>query len=86
MECSGARTRGDQASIQGRIHAPRERFVGLTYGNPPGGTKTCLNSKLASCELTLTLPGQKPRLLRSAHRAAFELLTDDTSHGVPIVA
>lgn len=79
-------TRGDQASIQGRIHAPRERFVGLTYGNPPGGTKTCLNSKLASCELTLTLPGQKPRLLRSAHRAAFELLTDDTSHGVPIVA
>ena len=74
-----------QASIECHIRAPRESFIGLTYGNPPGGSKTCLNSKLASCELTLTVPGQAPRKLHSAHRAAFEILTDDTDHGVPVV-
>jgi hypothetical protein len=78
-------THSDQASIRCRIQAPRERFVGLTYGNPPGGVKTCLNSKLASCELTLTVPGQEPRVLHSRHRAAFEILTDDADHGVPVV-
>jgi hypothetical protein len=79
-------THSAQAAIECHLSAPRERFVGLTYGNPPGGSKTCLNSKLAACELTLTLPGQAPRRLRSAHRAALELLTDDASHGVPILA
>ena len=78
-------THDEQASIRCHIRAPRERFVGLTYGNPPGGTKTCLNSKLASCELTLTRPGQEPRVLHSRHRAAFEILTDDSDHGVPVV-
>ncbi len=76
----------EKAEIHCRMHAPRARFVGLTYGNPPGGTKTCLNTKLASCELTLTRRGQPPRQLHSAHRAAFEILTDDVDHGVPIVA
>lgn len=79
------RTHSEQASIRCHIQAPRELFVGLTYGNPPGGTKTCLNSKLASCELTLALPGQRERVLHSRHRAAFEILTDDSDHGVPVV-
>lgn len=26
-------------AVEGRITAPADRFVGLTYGNPPGGTK-----------------------------------------------
>lgn len=59
-------------------------FVGLTYRNPPGGTHTCLNSKIARCELTLTPKGGQPVRLTSANRAAFEILTDDASHGVPI--
>lgn len=79
-------THDDQVEIQCRFQAPRERFVGLTYGNPPGGAKTCLNTKLASCELTLTRRGQPPRRLHTSHRAAFEILTDDPSHGVPVVA
>lgn len=65
-----------------RIHAERESFVALPYYNPPGGTKTCLNTKLAACELTIERPGQPVRRLRSANRAAFEILTDRTDHGV----
>lgn len=70
--------------LRGRVHAAREDFVGLTYYNPPGGVHTCLNSKVAACELTLERPGKAARTLRTAHRAAFEILTDDTHHGVPI--
>ena len=70
--------------ISARIQAPKSEFVGLWYSNPPGGRKICLNTKLASCELTLDRPGQRPRLLRTRHRAAFEILTDRPDHGVPM--
>jgi len=61
--------------IHGRIHAAPEDFVSLTYYNPPGGTHTCLNSKLAACELTLERSGERPVTLTTRHRAAFEILT-----------
>lgn len=70
--------------ISGRMHAPREAFVGLTYHNPPGGSHTCLNSKIAACEVKLERAGQPARLLTTRHRAAFEILTDDPTHGVPM--
>jgi hypothetical protein len=69
-----------------RVSAPRSAFVGLAYGNPPGGAKTCLNSKIARCEVSLQRGGKAPLVLRSACRAAFEILTDATDHGVPVVA
>lgn len=72
--------------IHGQITALAESFVGLRYANPPGGAKTCLNTKLARCELTLEKPGEIPRVLITEHRAAFEILTDDAGHGIPIVA
>ena len=74
-----------QVRIHGRIHAPAGAFVGLTYDNPPGGSKTCLNSKLASAEIVVERPGKPTRTLLTRHRAAFEILTDRTDHGVPIV-
>jgi len=69
--------------IEGRIHADRGDFVALNYYNPPGDVKTCLNSKIAACELTLT---EKSRIglelkLKTANRAAFEILTSKTDHG-----
>lgn len=70
-------------SIAGAVAAPRYAFVALPYDNPPGGTKTCLNAKIASCHLTVRRPGQPPLALSTAHRAAFEILTDDEDHGVP---
>lgn len=69
--------------IAGRIEAPREAFVGLTYLNPPGGSKTCLNSKTARCELTLEKAGDK-RTFVTESRAAFEILTQRADHGVPV--
>lgn len=69
--------------IDGHIWADRNDFVALNYYNPPGDVKTCLNSKVASCELTLT---EKSRIgikaeLKTKNRAAFEILTSKTDHG-----
>ncbi|MCX6032073.1 MAG: hypothetical protein NT169_22600 [Chloroflexi bacterium] len=72
--------------IEGTLSAPREAFVGLAYRNPPGGVKHCLNTKLAACELTITRPAGARELLRTQQRAAFEILTDDRDHGIPIAA
>ena len=74
-----------EVKIAGRISAPKDAFVGLTYYNPPGGIKHCLNSKLASCEVTVTdKRSGEQEVLTARHRAAFEILTDDRAHGVPI--
>jgi hypothetical protein len=74
--------------IEGRIHASREAFVGLRYYNPPGRDKCCLNSKIAACELALTdKRSGRMETLSTAHRAAFEILSDDfNSHGVAVRA
>lgn len=74
------------ARIDVRIEAPAAAFVGLGYRNPPGGTKTCLNTKLASATVTLCRPGLPERRLVTRHRAAFEILTDRADHGVPLLA
>ena len=79
-------TQNAQGHIHGCIHAPASAFVGLSYQNPPGGIKTCLNTKLASAEISVRRPGRAPRTLVTKHRAAFEILTDRVDHGVPIVA
>ena len=73
--------------LDGHIEAPREALVGLRYYNPPGGTKQCLNSKIAACTLTLTdrsSGNERVEILSTSHRAAFEVLTDDTAHGITI--
>ncbi len=53
----------------------------LYYKNPPGGGKTCLNSKLASCHLVLERSGQSALELHSESGAAFEILTDSPPLG-----
>jgi len=78
------RSRCGEVSIEARIEAPRRHFAGLTYYNPPAGSKTCLNSKIARCSLRIVRPGQPPLALNSAHGAAFEIFTDSAAHGVPI--
>jgi hypothetical protein len=76
-------TETPQLKIEGTITAPPEAFVGLTYYNPPGGTKTCLNTKIASCTLRFEdKAGGTAEMLAAKHRAAFEILTGDTRHGI----
>ena len=79
-------TQSPQGHISGLIHAPASAFVGLRYQNPSGGSKTCLNTKLATAEITVQRPGRATRTLITTHRAAFEILTDRKDHAVPIVA
>src|SRR5690606_14185704 len=65
---------GDRnAELRVRMAAAREDFVALRYDDPPGGHKTCLNCKLAHCEVRLSERGRSARLLTS-DRAAFEIL------------
>jgi hypothetical protein len=78
-------SRNSQVAIQGVIQAERDQFVGLKYENPPGGFKTCLNTKIARCQITLQEAGKSPQVLSTESRAAFEIVTDDDSHGVEIV-
>jgi len=68
------------------IEAPANRFAGLAYDDPPGGKKHCLNTKLASCTVHLTVDGQAPLTLHTESRAAFEVLTSATDHVIPIMA
>ena len=79
-------SRSPQARLHGRIEASAAAFVGLNYLNPPGGSKICLNSKLAAAEFTLERPGRPPKTFVTRSRAAFEILTDRRDHGVQVVA
>jgi hypothetical protein len=81
------RARSREIQIEGRISAKADDFVCLRYYNPPGGIKYCLNTKIAACQLALQLKGvAESEILETPHRAAFEILTDKTDHGlVPAV-
>jgi hypothetical protein len=72
--------------IRVSIDAAGESFVGLSYENPPGGVKTCLNTKLAACTVAVESAGSGPIRLSTDSRAAFEIVTDDRHHGIAIVA
>jgi len=77
-------SRAEDLRIAGHFRAEPGDFVGLRYANPPGGSKQCLNSKIASAQVTLQRNDGTSETLSCARRAAFELLGDDASHGVPM--
>lgn len=80
-------TRQRGVRIEGALSAPREAFVGLRYRNPPGGTKLCLNTKIAACTLRITHAGSgRTETLETASRAAFEILRDDAGSGAVLGA
>jgi hypothetical protein len=75
----------DTVRVEGRIEARPAAFVALEYGNPPGGVKHCLNTKIGSCELAVTHRSTGTReVLRAENWALFEILTDDRDHGIAI--
>ncbi len=77
-------SRRQRISIE--MKAPASDFVGLTYDNPPGGAKTCLNTKIAACSVTVHEHEREVLRMATTHRAAFEILTDDPPPSVPVVA
>jgi len=71
--------------IFARFDAVARDFVGLRYADPPGGVRTCLNSKLARCVLRVERRGQPARTLRSTHRAALEIMPTRDDHSIPLL-
>jgi hypothetical protein len=69
------------ASIEGELWGETDDFVGLHYLNPDGAMTYCLNTKIARCELLLTVRGRAPIHARSS-AAALEIGTRDPGHGV----
>jgi hypothetical protein len=70
------KSRNDSVTVEGRITAPANAFVDLTYANPPGGAKQCRNTKIGACEVTLTDRATgRSEMLETRHRALFEILT-----------
>lgn len=76
---------GDGVQVRATIAAGPNDFVGLPYRNPPGGIKTCLNSKVASCAVTVRRDRRAPLTFYTRSRAAFEIVTDATDHGVRLL-
>ena len=64
--------------VTGTMSAPSSSFVALPYLDPPGGIKTCLNTKIARCELRVQR-GDTVRTLSTVSRAAFEILSADAA-------
>lgn len=79
------KAKGSGISLSGVISATASQVVTFDYKNPPGGTKLCINSKIARCELSLEVDGHKQSLV-SGSGAAFEVLVDDvaTANGLGI--
>jgi hypothetical protein len=71
------------ARLRARIHASPEQIAGLRYEDPDRRTLACLNSKLASAEVSLSTGG-RTWTLRSAS-AALEIGTRKRDHGIPIL-
>jgi len=70
--------------LTGTIKAEKQCFVGLNYYNPPGGNKTCLNTKIAFANVSLTLKNGEIIDLLTNNKAAFEILTNDNYHGIQV--
>lgn len=73
------------ATLEGEFRAEPSQMAGLRYENPDGSAIACLNSKLARGWVRLRRPGRPDLELRS-QRIALEVGTNDTGHGVPILA
>jgi len=77
--------RSSHARVTARFEAVPGAFVALRYDDPPGGVKHCLNSKIASCVVTIAPKGEPPRTFVSRQRAAFEILGDRLPDGLATV-
>jgi hypothetical protein len=75
------RALGRRIEVAGEMWADSDDFVGLFYPQPDGSECSCLNTKLARAEITVSVAGRRPRTLHS-ERAALELATRDPHHGV----
>ena len=70
-------TTDNEIRIKGVIKAEKEDFATLLYYNPPSGHSTCLNSKIASCNIQLFKREKLIREFTTTNKAAFEILSPE---------
>jgi hypothetical protein len=70
--------------VVGEFTADPSDFAGLRYENPGGSITYCLNSKLAAARLRVERPGLAT-IEATTKRAAFEIGTKDSRHGVEVL-
>ena len=74
---------GPTISLHGEMWAETDDMVGLHYENPDGAMTYCLNSKLASARLEISIRGRA--WVATSRAAALEIGTRDPNHGVEMV-
>lgn len=75
---------GREATVRGRLSAPKDQFVGWVYADPDGTEHNTINCSACDLELTVIRSGQKARILALQGAGAFELGMRETDHGIPI--
>lgn len=75
---------GDRVSVQGRLSAPREQFVGWIYADPDGPEHHTINCSVCDLELTVKQVGKRLRQIHLPAAGAFELGMREKDHGIPI--
>ena len=75
---------GSDLTVQGKVGAAREQFVGWVYADPNGSEHHAVNCSVADMELVVSRPG-RPRLdLSVGGGAAYELGMREHDHGMAI--
>ena len=75
---------GGGLTVQGRIAAAREDFVGWIYADPDGSEHNAVNCSVADMTLSVSRPGQAPVSLGVDGGATYELGMRETDHGMRI--
>lgn len=75
---------GRDITVQGRIGADRDEFVGWIYADPDGSEHNAVNCSVANLVLTVSQPAQPPLTLQLAAGAVYELGMRERDHGMEI--
>lgn len=86
---AGFSLRGTDISLEGRVQAPADQFVGWRYGEPAGGWHPTLNCSVADMRLSVRAAGTRgasapERELSLAAAAAYELQLREQDHGIAL--
>jgi len=75
---------GAGMTVQGKVEADRDDFVGWVYADPDGSEHHTVNCSVCDMRLSVARPGSPPVQLVLTGGAAYELGMRETDHGMAI--